>query len=191
MESRAGIPPAPCVPAKNMGLGILHGGAGGTPALLFAAPLRPKLTRRILSTGLLVVGLLLNGCSTFNRDWKSAAATTEPVDGIQGRWQGAWLSDVSGHTGRLRCLLTRDAAGRYQARFHAKYKKILSFGYTVPLTVEATNHAFRFHGEADLGWYAGGLYHYEGQVSPTVFLSNYRCLADHGTFQMTRPRPEE
>src|SRR5437867_13447750 len=41
-------PPAPCVPAKNMGVGILPGGAGGTPALLFAAVLRPKLTRRIL-----------------------------------------------------------------------------------------------------------------------------------------------
>jgi hypothetical protein len=98
---------------------------------------------------------------------------------------------VNGHTGRLRCLLRRDTAGQYQARFHAKYKRIFSFGYTVPLTVKATNHVFGFQGEANLGWYAGGLYHYEGQMSPTNFLSTYRCPADHGTFQMTRPRSAE
>jgi hypothetical protein len=133
--------------------------------------------------------LFLGGCSSFNRDWKAAAVTTAPGDDVEGRWLGAWLSEVNGHTGQLRCLLSRDTSGRYQARFHAKYRKIFSFGYTVPLTVEATNRVFKFQGDADLGWYAGGLYHYEGQVSPTNFFSTYRCAADHGTFQLTRPGP--
>ena len=150
-----------------------------------------RMSRLVPTLGLVVVGLLLNGCSTFNRDWKAAAVTAAPEDDVQGRWLGTWLSEGNGHSGRLRCLLTRDATGRYQARFHAKYKKILGFGYTVPLTVETTNPAFRFRGEADLGWYAGGLYHYEGQASLTNFFSTYRCPADHGTFQMRRPRSEE
>src|SRR6185295_8959422 len=104
--------------------------------------LSANLSRSALSVGLLVWGLLLNGCSSFNRDWGAAAVTGAPGDDIRGRWLGTWLSEVNGHTGQLRCLLARDATGGYQARFHAKYKKIFSFGYTVPLTVEATNLAY-------------------------------------------------
>ncbi len=131
--------------------------------------------------------LAADGCSTFHRDWKAAVQTPPSAAAMDGRWEGAWLSDVNGHSGRLRCLVTMDAAGVCQARFHAKYKKILSFSYRVPLTVRATNQAFQFQGQADLGWYAGGVYHYEGRATPTNFFSTYHSSADHGTFQMTRP----
>src|SRR5262245_49218762 len=100
--------------------------------------------------------LLLTGCSTFNRDWKAAAQTAAPADHLQGRWDGTWLSEENGHTGRLRCLLTKNTDGKYQARFHAKYCKIFSFGYTVSLEVAEADGVYRFKGDADLGWYAGG-----------------------------------
>ena len=110
-----------------------------------------------------------------------------PANDIAGRWQGIWLSESTGHTDRLRCLMVKQADGSYRARFHAKYRKIFSFGYTVPLQVEAVSERFKFQGEADLGWYAGGHYHYEGEASLTNFSSTYRCPSDHGTFEMTRP----
>ena len=129
-----------------------------------------------------------SGCSTFNREWKTAIASPIPTDDLQGPWEGSWLSQVNGHQGRLRCLVLPVGEGKYQARFHANYRKVLSFGYTVVLEVRRTNGLFKFHGEADLGWLAGGRYHYEGQATPTNFVSAYHSKYDHGTFQMTRPK---
>ena len=142
---------------------------------------------------LILVSLFLvmlgSGCSSFNREWRAAAPI--PPAGMEGRWLGTWRSDVNGHNGKLRCLVRRTEAGQFEARFHAKYKRILSFGYTVGLTVQEESGSWKFAGEADLGWMAGGAYQYEGQASTTNFLSAYRCASDHGLFQMTRPGPNE
>ncbi len=137
---------------------------------------------------LLCVGLLFSlGCSTFERDWKRAQLVAVPAAGIEGRWEGTWLSDYNSHTDELRCLITRGTNGLHHARFHAKYQKVFSFEYTVGLKVESSGSAHKFTGDADLGWLAGGLYHYVGEATLTNFLSTYRCKYDHGTFRMMRP----
>lgn len=129
---------------------------------------------------------LASGCSTFSRDWQ-ASANVPLGDSIEGRWDGSWKSDVNGHTGRLRCMVTKIDGTNYQARFHAKYRRILSFRYTVGLAVESKDGQSRFEGDADLGWLAGGKYRYEGHASATNFFSTYTCKYDHGTFAMNRP----
>jgi hypothetical protein len=132
--------------------------------------------------------LLGGGCSSFHHEWKVAASKSAPLGGIEGRWQGSWHSDVNNHSGRLRCLLSEAGGNTYRARFHAKYMKILSFGYTVILTAEPSKtNGFTFSGEANLGRLAGGVYHYEGHADGTNFFSTYSCKYDHGTFQMARP----
>jgi len=136
---------------------------------------------------LLLVALSLVGCSSFNRDWKRATLGPPPTDGLAGRWEGFWMSERNGHNGKLRCLITQSNSGPYQARFRAKYWKILAFGYTVPLTVERSNDTFRFEGEANLGRLGGGLYSYSGAVCGTNFHSTYRSKYDFGHFQMQRP----
>ena len=134
-----------------------------------------------------IAGCLVgNGCS-FNHEWKKAAGNPVPATGIEGRWQGTWVSEVNGHTDALRCVINRKDDGRYRARFHASYHKVLTFGYTVLLTTESTNQESRFQGEANLGWMAGGVYHYAGHAEATNFFSTYACKYDHGTFRMTRP----
>ena len=155
--------------------------------------LRPGGTAAVLLRLWWVVALGgLTGCSTFYRDWEQAA-TVVPADGLAGRWEGTWQSDDSGHHDRLRCLITPQGGGMYAARFHAIYRQTITFGYTVPLRAEATNGGLRFGGEANLGWLAGGVYHYDGRVEGAHFFSTYSCKYDHGTFTMTRapvvPRP--
>ncbi len=137
--------------------------------------------------GLLLLGLAATGCSTFNRDWKAAASTAAPANDITGRWEGTWQSEATGHHGELRSLVTHLAGGDYQARYRAKYLRILSFSYPVRLKVAAAGDGFKFNGEADLGWYAGGRYQYESRASATNFFSTYKSKDDHGSFQMTRP----
>lgn len=134
---------------------------------------------------------LASGCHSFNQDWKKAAPQSATTNDLGGRWQGVWMSESSGHTDKLRCLITCGEDGKYQARFHAKYHTIVSFGYTVPLNLEpgtaTASNTWKFSGVADLGWAAGGIYHYEGHADSTNFFSNYSSKYDHGVFNMTRP----
>src|SRR5579883_2050272 len=103
------------------------------------------LILKTISTVLLLSALFFaGGCTTFNHDWKKAATQTPPPDSMEGRWQGVWASDVTHHTDELRCVVTRKDDGTYRARFHAKYHKVLSFGYTVPLKVEPATNGFHF-----------------------------------------------
>jgi hypothetical protein len=135
----------------------------------------------------LVLALFASGCSTFYRDWDRAAGQLPPPDSIAGRWEGAWTSDVNAHTGRLRCLLNRENDTSYRARFRATYWKIFRFSYAVSLAVEERGGTWRISGEENLGKMAGGVYRYEGQVSPTNFHATYSSKYDHGTFEMKRP----
>jgi len=145
-----------------------------------------RLVRRIALLVLmpLLVSVIV-GCSSFNREWRKAGRTPPPATVLDGRWEGQWLSEVNGHHGKLRCIIRQDGEV-YRARFRAKYRKILSFGYTVQLQAERIDDGYKFHGEADLGTLAGGVYHYEGHADATTFLSTYSCQYDHGTFRMHR-----
>jgi hypothetical protein len=142
-----------------------------------------RMQTKSLMLGLMLV--LFTGCSSFHRDWRAAA--TIPPQGIEGRWEGMWVSDSNKHNGKLRCLLIQQGQNKYEARFHAKYKKILSFGYTASFIGTMTNDVFHFSGTADLGALAGGIYRYNGTVSPTNFFSTYDSKYDDGTFSMRRP----
>ena len=145
---------------------------------------RLKMDRTVITWAVVMAGLA-TGCSSFHREWARAAEASPSTTGITGRWEGRWFSEANRHEGRLRCLVKPAGAGTYLARFHAKYGKIFSFGYSVALTVQEASGEFQ--GDADLGWYAGGKYHYEGHAAGTNFLATYRCKADHGQFQLTRP----
>lgn len=136
-----------------------------------------------------LLGVLLcltGGCSSFNRAWREVGRQPTQTDSIEGRWEGRWLSEVNGHQGRLRCLMTRQTDGDYAARFRASYMKVLRFGYAVTLNVELRDGVWHFHGEEDLGKLAGGVYRYAGRATRTDFHSSYNSKHDHGTFEMRR-----
>ncbi len=150
------------------------------------AQLLKRAGRDLLPMLLVLAGA---GCSSFHRDWKQAIAEPIPTNGLAGPWTGTWQSEITGHTDKLQCLVTPQTDAEYRARFHAKYKTILSVGYTITLKVTETNGVYQFDGDADIGWFRGGIYHYDGRVTGTNFFSIYRSKADHGNFQMTRPQP--
>lgn len=147
-------------------------------------------TLRKLQLPIVFAALLLAvaGCSSFNHDWKVAAKDPAPPIDLQGRWEGTWKSDANGHNDKLRCVIVKKDETNYLARFHAKYGKALSFGYKVTLSALEKDGVIKFSGEANLGWLAGGMYHYEGHADLTNFYSTYSSKHDHGTFQMTRPQ---
>jgi hypothetical protein len=138
-----------------------------------------------VTIGQLAIMVLLNGCSTFNRDWN--AAVTSPRSGILGPWEGVWKSETTGHTDKLRCLVSERNDHRYEARFHAKYRNIFVFNYTVLLGFEKTDSELMLSGKADLGYLPGGVYEYNGKATPTNFVCRYSSAHDWGTFVMHRP----
>ncbi|EEF57457.1 hypothetical protein [Pedosphaera parvula] len=127
------------------------------------------------------------GCHSFDHEWQEAVKQPEPVRDIQGAWQGTWKSESTGHTDKLRCLISKEGEGKYNARFKANYHSVMSFSINIPLSVQQVGGEYQFTGDADLGWLAGGNYHYEGHAIGSNYFSSYASKYDHGTFQMERP----
>jgi hypothetical protein len=143
-----------------------------------------RCNRLVALTGL----SLLVGCSSYETQWNAAAERPVQAESIEGRWEGTWSSGADGHTGGLRCVITRTGPDTYQADYRATYWKIFSFGYSMPLHVDQQEgQQVNFEGTADLGWLAGGEYHYEGRADPAEFLCEYRSKFDFGMFRMKRP----
>jgi hypothetical protein len=130
--------------------------------------------------------LVSTGCS-FNRDWRRVASSPTPQNDIAGPWIGHWRSDVNGHNGQLRSIVTAHAPNAYMAHYRARFWKIFAASYSVPLSVTNMDGEFRFSGTSNLGALGGGLYNYEGSASPAAFQSTYRSKHDHGTFVLRRP----
>ena len=137
-----------------------------------------------------LTGVLLGatcGCSTFNRAWREAEYRPAEANSLVGPWEGHWRSEVNGHHGKLRCVISRRADGECAAWFRANYLTMLRFGYTVRLRVEHRDGAWHFVGEENLGKLAGGVYRYAGWATHTEFHATYDSATDRGRFEMCRP----
>ena len=149
-----------------------------------------------LWTRIAVLGcaLALSGCASFNRDWSQAShqAAVRRSDPFGGAWDGQWTSekhrlpsgDAAG--GRLRCLFTRIDDRHYQARFHANWL-FFATGYEVVFETTKRGKVLTFQGEQNLGAIFGGIYRYQGRVTPSHFSATFASRFDHGRFEMSRP----
>jgi hypothetical protein len=129
----------------------------------------------------LFVAVFTTGCSSFDRTWRNPPAQSA---GIAGRWEGRWQSARTGHDGKLRAIITPQTAARYDARFRATYRSVLSAEYGVTLHVKQRGPRFQFRGAANLGVW--GRYETTGYATRTQFRAAYRSKFDHGTFEMRR-----
>jgi hypothetical protein len=156
--------------------------------------MRPHSTNSAIPFHLLlnaVLGLFLCSCSGigFHRAWKKANAEP-PADPFCGQWQGTWLSEFNQHNGKLRCVVSPpESPGEpHHFHYHATWMRILSGSYRARHTITPSGTSkWTLKGQHQMPGWAGGLYTYEGQLSPTSFNATYRCALDHGTFTLSRP----
>jgi hypothetical protein len=159
-----------------------------------------KRTAFVLLLALLAGGstLLTTGCSSFDRDFEALrleGVSSSGVSDLTGRWEGTWQSDENGHTGSLRCIITRKDSD-YLARYYATYTWCflpLSFEMAIPTTAQpegpakAPGGAWKLRGSAELScWVAGGLYEYEARVEGGEYVATYRSSFDRGVFRLQR-----
>ena len=131
--------------------------------------------------------LLLTSCGTaFRRQWSSAPT---PPSGIEGRWEGTWHSEGTGHRGTLRCIVgpALNQEGDHLFAYRATWGSFLSGTFKANHRVTAGKTDLRFTGKHELASWAGGTYQYDGTVRKGQFEATYRCEKDHGTFSMKRP----
>jgi hypothetical protein len=129
----------------------------------------------------LFVAVLTTGCSSFDRAWRNPPAQSA---GIAGHWQGGWQSARTGHHGKLRAIITPQTNARYDARFRATYRAVLTTEYGVTLDVKRRGPRSEFRGAANLGVW--GRYETTGYATRSQFQATYRSKFDYGTFEMER-----
>lgn len=138
----------------------------------------------------------LPSCGTeFRKAWNRDLCPAPPkAGGVSGKWQGTWLSEATGHTGTLRCVVSGpledgklSTKGDHSFFYRATWKSILSGSYKAIHNVKKQkdgSHVFK--GEHKMPDWAGGLYHYEGKIKGDEFHANYKSAMDHGTYTMKR-----
>jgi hypothetical protein len=135
-----------------------------------------------------VLLLGLSGCSSFDRDYRQAMSVGGGAGGgIEGAWTGRWESQAGHGGGGLRAILTRTAPDVCHARFRAQFWGIFEADEEVDLHTSGTSPV-RASGEADLGWFKGGVYRYEATITPAKFDATYESKDDHGTFSLARTK---
>ncbi len=148
---------------------------------------------RVVSVVLALCLLACSGCSSFDRDWRAAAQRPgHRVDRMSGAWDGKWTSerhrlpDGQAAGGRLRCIFTKEDATHYRARFHANWL-CFATGYETTFETKQRGDGLDFRGTHDLGAIFGGVYRYEGRVTPDRFVAHFASRFDSGAFDLHRP----
>jgi hypothetical protein len=143
---------------------------------------KTRLLRFLLLT---MLAASLGACSSgFDAKWQ-AAARTPVTDPYSGRWVGEWKSTRGTHHGRLECIFTKENPAQYTADFHAHWHGFSS-SYTVPFATTRARDGLHFRGQQDLGMIQGGVYKYDGVVTPTKFRVHYDSWYDTGVFELHR-----
>lgn len=144
---------------------------------------------------LLLLAFTLTGCSSFNSKWSSFKPQPLPPSGIGGRWEGKWISEVSGHEGRLRCIVEKSENAKateaiaidYRFSFSATWGPGIVSDYDIEMKVQpAAEGGMAFEGDMDLGVFMG-VYRCKGRIVGDQFTATYTSDQDHGTFEMSRP----
>ena len=142
---------------------------------------------KVIRFSLILISLWsLMGCTAFNRKWEEKLSDQKFNQGQTGCFEGIWMSDSNGHNGKLYCIIEEKKDGSLEAIFHAKYKTILTFNYSLPITAEKLDDGYKLRGAADIGAMYGGWYSFDGLLKERSLNARYHNEYDKGYFKMMR-----
>ncbi|MFT4639199.1 MAG: hypothetical protein ACI8T1_002523 [Verrucomicrobiales bacterium] len=137
---------------------------------------------------LIITCLLVVSCSSFHQQWREAKSQQGTHD-LTGPWEGRWVSAANGHGGKLRCVVSPQAAKpeSYNFNYWAKWGIFSGSFATIYPVEQVADGRWTFAGDSDLGS-LGGVYHHAGEATPDRFKADYTSSkGDRGTMEMTRP----
>jgi hypothetical protein len=130
---------------------------------------------------------LTANCRDFDQRW--ARAGMPDSHGVAGCWEGEWISAVSGHSGRLRCVVEPLAAASWRMYFRGEYARFFRACYGTEFLVSREDGRWTFSGGSNLGALAGGEYAYSGYATLEQMVCTYRSAKDHGEFRLRKLAP--
>jgi len=112
---------------------------------------------------------------------------SEPIRFSSGeRWQGNWLSQRSGHQGKLSATFRRINDHQIRADFRGTFAKIIPFRYPARLNIVHEEPGLMIlSGRKRLGPIMGE-FRYEAIITPRHFSSTYRSKRDWGNWTLSR-----
>lgn len=145
---------------------------------------RQNMWMSLVDTIVHLLAPLAANCSQFQEQWE-AANSREP-EGMGGCWDGEWVSAVTGHRGRLRCVVAPVGPELWRMYFRGEYAGIFRACYSTDFSVSSDGTRWTFSGGSDLGRLAGGEYRYSGSASLEEMQCTYTSARDRGTFTLAR-----
>jgi hypothetical protein len=157
------------------------------------------MVRQIIGMVVVLAGVVLGGCSSFDQQWKQSPAIggAQAILPLAGKWEGRWQS-ANGHGGgELRAIIVTtetpssatggERSQHYRATFKSTFVVVLSGENSMELVAQRqADGRMTFQGRSDLGLLGGGAYNYEGHVAGDQFVATYESSIDHGAFTMRR-----
>lgn len=143
-----------------------------------------------LAPVLLLIGLS-TGCtplSGYRLQFRDAQSWCVPPETMVGAWEGYWESEVSGHRGALKAVINQRTDGSYEADFHARFFKLFTAQYSLPLHAWNEEGVVHFRGTSDLGMIKSRPYTAVGWANECQLIANYCTEGDHGRFVLCRVR---
>lgn len=138
-------------------------------------------------TGLFVASAETNKTAAAGHSEPSDKPKPTMAEQIAGDWRGTWTTTRDGgDAGPLRCTVTSQTNGLYNARFRATYKKVFPFVQSVELHAKQVDGHIEVTGTAKLADWAGGNYTYNGKIEGDSFICNYTSDKDSGVFELKR-----
>lgn len=120
----------------------------------------------------------------FKTEWTRFAARNS--QGIQGCWQGTWVSSDRGKSWPVKCIFTRIAPGTYIATFSRRYFDLLPVSHELQLRVVEGKEKYELEGAADLGKWSGGVHHFQGIGSRHSISCQFHSPKDNGELRLSR-----
>lgn len=145
-----------------------------------------KTTHVFLS---LALAALLSSCAgpRFNKQWEAALAEqSDSPASITGPWEGTWLSEKNGHTGKLRAIVDETGEDTYNFLYWATWGPGIRGTFQIDCEGEETNGVTKVRGEKKLGPF--GVYGHDAEITPKDFDATFSSEKENlGTFEMSRP----
>ena len=136
---------------------------------------------------IVVLFFSLYGCGGLGQSCQTTAVVVdENSQAIEGLWVGKWYCEKTGHSGPMRCQLTRIKEGQYLARYDGFFAGFIPFWYSVKKEVTWGDCVVYMKAEENLGWYGGGLFKYEGQIKGEEYHMRYDSKYYSGTFELRK-----
>ena len=149
-----------------------------------------SLRRMAQSCLMFLLALSLSSCasSRFEREWRSKQY--QKATDLTGSWEGKWLSDSNGHTGKLRCIVRQVSGSQhdYSFQYQASWGIFLRGIFTIHCkALRSGLQEWKVSGSKDLGKLLGGEFSHQASITPQVVHADYHSQLDHGVMDLKRP----